>query len=132
MCKRPMVLNLRPQLNRDSNDVRPLSIKYAYTIVETTVDEKRATDTLLLYHSTNNTVHSKAQYVDVVASHCPEHEANVSFVKAKRDRKLLYFEEDTAVTALLPRTLHIICRFLIKHSFDSTKIQYTCVLDHRR
>ena len=86
----------------------------------------------LLYHSTNNTVHSKAQYVDVVASHCQQHEANVFFVKAKRDRKLLYFEEDTAVTALLPRTLHIICRFSIKHSFVSTKIQYTCVLEHRR
>ena len=126
-----MVLNLRPQFNRDSNDVRPLSIKYAYTIVETTFDEKRATDTLL-YHSTNNTVHSKAEYVDVVASHCQQHEANVFFGKAKRDRKLLYFEEDTAVTTLLPKTLHIICRFSIKHSFVSTKIQYTCVLEHRR
>ena len=71
-----MVLNLRPQFNRDSNDVRPLSIKYAYNIVETTVDERRATDTLL-YHSTNNKVHSQAQYVDVVASHCQQHEANV-------------------------------------------------------
>ena len=70
-----MVLNFRPQFNRGSNDVRPLSIKYAYNIVETTVDERRATDTLL-YHSENNRLHSKAQYVNVVASYCQHYEAN--------------------------------------------------------
>ena len=76
-------------------------------------------------------MHSKAQYVNVVASYCQHYEANAFFVKAKRDKKLLYFEEDTAVTALLPRTLYIIYRFSIKHSFVLTKIQYTCVLEHR-